>query len=177
MLGDGVDGYTCTRVWHNEHRDFLFLFLSCFNYFRFMCERSWGDLGKGHHTSLRLERSTTYIYIGSTCCLPCDFHFDVYPTPRNLRRFNAVSTIPFPSGTGSSGQNRKIHYSRTDSRDRLVREVSSGIPKNRIDEPQLIYIPRNHTNQTVVVKSVKGRPRVANERDNLRRFQHRTPFL
>ena len=36
---------------------------------------------------------------------------------------------------------------------------------------------RNQANETVVIKSVKGHPRVANERDVLRRFQHRTPYL
>ena len=36
---------------------------------------------------------------------------------------------------------------------------------------------RNQANETVVIKSVNGHPRVANERDVLKRFQHRTPYL
>jgi serine/threonine protein kinase len=36
---------------------------------------------------------------------------------------------------------------------------------------------RNHQQETVVIKSVEGHPRVENERDVLHRLQHRTPFL
>lgn len=36
---------------------------------------------------------------------------------------------------------------------------------------------RNQVEEMVVIKSVKGHPRVENERDVLKRFQHRTPHL
>lgn len=36
---------------------------------------------------------------------------------------------------------------------------------------------RNHAGKTFVVKSVRGHPRVENERDVLRRFQDRTPHI
>jgi serine/threonine protein kinase len=36
---------------------------------------------------------------------------------------------------------------------------------------------RSDVNETVVVKSVSGHPRVENERDVLKRFQYRTPHI
>jgi serine/threonine protein kinase len=36
---------------------------------------------------------------------------------------------------------------------------------------------RNHLQELVVIKSVRDHPRVENERNVLRRFQHRTPYL
>ncbi|KAF2832812.1 putative serine/threonine protein kinase [Ophiobolus disseminans] len=40
-----------------------------------------------------------------------------------------------------------------------------------------VWFAMNQAQQTVVVKSVRDHPRIANERDVLRRFQHRTPYL
>jgi len=40
-----------------------------------------------------------------------------------------------------------------------------------------LIIARNHLQELVVVKSVLDHPRVENERNVLRRFQHRTPYL
>ncbi|KAL1882427.1 hypothetical protein Plec18167_002843 [Paecilomyces lecythidis] len=41
-----------------------------------------------------------------------------------------------------------------------------------------VWFATNHAKaQTVVIKGVKGHPRVANERDVLRRFQNRTPYI
>lgn len=39
------------------------------------------------------------------------------------------------------------------------------------------YTARNHLQELVVVKSVQDHPRVENERNVLKRFQHRTPYL
>jgi serine/threonine protein kinase len=36
---------------------------------------------------------------------------------------------------------------------------------------------RNQVGETVVIKGVRGHPRVENERDVLKRFQHRTSYL
>lgn len=36
---------------------------------------------------------------------------------------------------------------------------------------------RNQAQENVVIKSVQGHPRVENECDVLKRFQHRTPFI
>lgn len=36
---------------------------------------------------------------------------------------------------------------------------------------------RNHLQELAVIKGVAGHPRVENERDVLKRFQHRTPYL
>jgi hypothetical protein len=38
-------------------------------------------------------------------------------------------------------------------------------------------LARNHLQELAVIKSVQGHPRAQNERDVLRRFQHRTPCL
>lgn len=40
-----------------------------------------------------------------------------------------------------------------------------------------VWFARNQVEEMVVIKSVKGHPRVENERDVLKRFQHRTPHL
>ncbi|KAF1912983.1 putative serine/threonine protein kinase [Ampelomyces quisqualis] len=40
-----------------------------------------------------------------------------------------------------------------------------------------VWFAKNHLQEQVVIKSVKGHPRVENERSVLRRFQHRTPYL
>jgi hypothetical protein len=42
---------------------------------------------------------------------------------------------------------------------------------------QILMIARNHLQELAVIKSVQGHPRVENERDVLKRFQHRTPYL
>jgi serine/threonine protein kinase len=39
------------------------------------------------------------------------------------------------------------------------------------------HVVRNQTKEKVIVKGVHGHPRVANERDVLKRFQGRTPYL
>jgi serine/threonine protein kinase len=36
---------------------------------------------------------------------------------------------------------------------------------------------RSQANESVVVKGVEGHPRVENERDVIKRFQHRSPYL
>lgn len=40
-----------------------------------------------------------------------------------------------------------------------------------------LTIIRSQLEELVVIKSVEGHPRVENERDVLKRFQHRTPYL
>ncbi|MCJ1255284.1 hypothetical protein MMC24_003100 [Lignoscripta atroalba] len=40
-----------------------------------------------------------------------------------------------------------------------------------------VWFAKNQVEETVVIKSVKGHPRVENERDVLKRFQYRTPHL
>ncbi|KAI0427229.1 STE/STE20 protein kinase [Xylaria sp. FL1042] len=40
-----------------------------------------------------------------------------------------------------------------------------------------VWLARNQKNDPVIVKSVRGHPRVENERDVLKRFQHRSPYL
>ncbi|KAF2272540.1 STE/STE20 protein kinase [Westerdykella ornata] len=40
-----------------------------------------------------------------------------------------------------------------------------------------VWFAKNQLEETVVIKSVKGHPRVENERNVLKRFQHRTPYL
>ncbi|KAK6579505.1 hypothetical protein PZA11_008011 [Diplocarpon coronariae] len=42
---------------------------------------------------------------------------------------------------------------------------------------QTVWFARNLAGETVVIKSVRGHPRVENERDILKRFQARTPYL
>jgi serine/threonine protein kinase len=50
-------------------------------------------------------------------------------------------------------------------------------PKSSFQVPQKLTITRNQLQDTVVIKSVEGHPRVENERDVLRRFQDRTRYL
>ncbi|KAF2125973.1 putative serine/threonine protein kinase [Dothidotthia symphoricarpi CBS 119687] len=40
-----------------------------------------------------------------------------------------------------------------------------------------VWFAKNHVQETVVIKSVRDHPRIENERDVLKRFQHRTQYL
>jgi hypothetical protein len=42
---------------------------------------------------------------------------------------------------------------------------------------RILKITRNHLQELVVIESVQDHPRVENERNVLKRFQHRTPYL
>jgi serine/threonine protein kinase len=71
------------------------------------------------------------------------------------------------------GEGQHIHNHERNPRDRVVCEVS----KSQNFMIQNLTKARNHLQASVVIKSVEGHPRVENERDLLKRFQHRTPYL
>lgn len=87
-----------------------------------------------------------------------------------------VLIVSISTGANSLGETREIRHIRTDPRDCLAREVSleTKIPMFVVANT---YTSRTYAKETVIIKGVEGHPRVANERDVLRRFQHRTPYL
>jgi serine/threonine protein kinase len=67
------------------------------------------------------------------------------------------------------------HITTKKTQDTVWFAKSVSAPKQASSSSLLRY--RNKAEKLVVIKSVLGRPRVANERDVLKRFQHRTPYL
>ena len=91
--------------------------------------------------------------------------------PPTLHHHNGLS---LSARTGSQREIRSICNYEADTGDCLVCEVR--FPSSRF--LWLTWKPdRNQINDTVVIKGVHGHFRVENERNVLRRFHDRTPFL
>jgi aminoglycoside phosphotransferase len=77
-------------------------------------------------------------------------------------------------GLGKSSR-AELALTPSQNRSKMVSGSQSMSPA-RSDKPELIF--RNMAaHKTVVIKGIVGHPRVENERDVLKRLQHRTPFL
>ena len=81
--------------------------------------------------------------------------------------------VSLSSGTSPQGPDRAVHDYEEGSRLGVACKVSGLEPKNVCE----LKMSRNLVHETVVIKSSPGHPKVANERDILMRFQHRTPHL
>lgn len=59
----------------------------------------------------------------------------------------------------------------------LAKQLPKAEPRAIFGENNGISSPRLEPDETVIVKGVRDHPRVKNERDVLKRFQDRTPYL
>jgi hypothetical protein len=80
----------------------------------------------------------------------------------------------FQTRAGLEGQVEQLQNYKTSSRDGLVCKVGSSSPRRMTMTNRCRNLT---TDDPVVIKSVQSHFRVENERDVLRRFQGRTPYL
>lgn len=85
--------------------------------------------------------------------------------------------VTLSTGTNSSRTLGKVCCHERNTRHCLVGKVSQGLNGSFYYSMCHLVLYRNQVEKTVVIKAVKGHPRVENERDVLRRFQHRAPHL